>query len=85
VGLAPTGKAPPYHGAHPKRTEAYLKRLDWIEDKVSSTWPPSSFAEERYALQAHIRSVRQEIERHASGVRHADEPDSAVHAQRPAR
>jgi hypothetical protein len=20
VGLAPTGKAPPYHGAHPKRT-----------------------------------------------------------------
>ena len=49
-----------------KRTAEYLKRLDWIEDKVSSTWPPSSFAEERYALQAHIRSVRQEIERRRS-------------------
>jgi len=52
----------------------YLKRLDWIEDNVTSTWPPLSFAQERYALHAHIRSVRQEIERHASGVAHAEEP-----------
>jgi len=24
VGLAPTGKAPPYHGAHPHRTVSYF-------------------------------------------------------------
>jgi hypothetical protein len=47
----------------PASRDQYLQRLDWIEDKVNSTWPPLSFAEERYALLAHVRAVRQEIER----------------------
>ncbi len=30
VGLAPTGKAPPYHGAHPKETLALPQNFkDW--------------------------------------------------------
>ncbi len=28
VGLAPTGKAPPYHGAHPQETLALLKGVE---------------------------------------------------------
>ena len=47
----------------PGSSERYLKRLDWIEERVHSTWPPLSFAEERYALLAHLRAVRQAIER----------------------
>jgi len=49
----------------------YLQRLAWIEDKVNATWPPLSFAEERYALLSHVRAVRQELERavaHVSGA-----------------
>jgi TRAP transporter TAXI family solute receptor len=49
----------------PGSSERHLKRLDWIEDKVNSTWPPLSFAEERYALLGHVRAVRQEIARQA--------------------
>ncbi len=47
----------------PARSEQYLKRLEWIEERVNSTWPPLSFAEERYALLAHLRAMRQEIGR----------------------
>ena len=46
----------------PSSSERHLKRLDWIEDRVNSTWPPLSFAEERYALLAHVRAMRQAIE-----------------------
>jgi len=53
------------HEAHgdldPAHRKRYLERLDWIEAKVNSTWPPLSFVEERYALLAHIRAVRQEM------------------------
>jgi hypothetical protein len=50
----------------PASSDRFLKRLDWIEEGVNSTWPPLSFAEERYALLAHVRAVRQEVGRRAS-------------------
>lgn len=59
------------------RNAEFLQRLDWIETNASATWPPLSFAEERYALRAHIRAVRQELERHgarAESTRDGSEP-----------
>jgi hypothetical protein len=47
----------------PTCLERYYHRLDWIEEQVNSTWPPLSFAEERYALLAHLRAVRLEVAR----------------------
>ena len=55
------------------RNAQCLKRLDWIEENVTATWPPLSFAQERYALHAHIRAVRHEIERHGGRAEQAEE------------
>jgi hypothetical protein len=55
------------------RNARYLKRLEWIEEQVTSTWPPPSFAQERYALHAHIRAIRHEIERHGASAEQAEE------------
>ena len=48
VGLAPTGKAPPYHGAHPTRT---LTEKSWMMPGALNGWRRSSvFRDDRGTL-----------------------------------
>jgi hypothetical protein len=49
------------HHPEPGRRKEYLDRLTWIDHQLDNTWPPRSFAQERYAFRMHVDTVRARI------------------------
>jgi hypothetical protein len=49
------------HHPEPGRPKEYLDRLTRIDHQLDNTWPPRSFAQERYAFRMHVDTVRARI------------------------